>query len=178
VVTDHQPCEHLVGRDAVVLREGDDVFGDTVNVAARMSTLAVPGQILMTASTAEGLSPEMRPKTRRLDALAVKVKAQAIDKKKPQWRVMLKIPPKFEFDPAKKYFWKLQTNQGNVVIRMFPDVAPMPRFRSDFARFPSCLPSNPLQVVLPWLRFQHPVDSIAPFGAGISMPGCSSCPSS
>ena len=34
-----------------VLREGDDVFGDTVNVAARMAGLAVPGQILMTAST-------------------------------------------------------------------------------------------------------------------------------
>jgi hypothetical protein len=51
-----------------------------------MSTLAVPGQILMTASTAEGLSPEMRPKTRRLDALAVKGKAQAIDIHELQWQ--------------------------------------------------------------------------------------------
>lgn len=69
-----------------VLREGDDVFGDTVNVAARMSTLAVPGQILMTASTAERLSPEMQPKSRRLDALAVKGKSQAIDIHELQWK--------------------------------------------------------------------------------------------
>jgi adenylate cyclase len=69
-----------------VLREGDDVFGDTVNVAARMAGLAVSGQILMTASTAETLSAELRQKTRRLDALAVKGKAQAIDIHELQWQ--------------------------------------------------------------------------------------------
>jgi class 3 adenylate cyclase len=69
-----------------VLREGDDVFGDTVNVAARMSGLAVPGQILMTAATAGLLSPELKTKTRRLDALAVKGKAQAIDIHELQWQ--------------------------------------------------------------------------------------------
>ena len=69
-----------------VLRDGDDVFGDTVNVAARMSTLAVPGQILMTASTAETLSPELKSKTRQLNALAVKGKAQAIDIHELQWQ--------------------------------------------------------------------------------------------
>jgi len=69
-----------------VLREGDDVFGDTVNVAARMSGLAVPGQILMTAATAETLSPDLKAKTRRLDALAVKGKAQAIDIHELQWQ--------------------------------------------------------------------------------------------
>ncbi len=69
-----------------VLREGDDVFGDTVNVASRMADLAVPGQILMTASTVEMLSAELRQKTRRLDALAVKGKAQAIDIQELQWQ--------------------------------------------------------------------------------------------
>ena len=69
-----------------VLREGDDVFGDTVNVAARMAGLAVPGQILMTAATVESLSGDLRQKTRRLDALAVKGKAQAIDIQELQWQ--------------------------------------------------------------------------------------------
>jgi hypothetical protein len=69
-----------------VLREGDDVFGDTVNVAARMAGLAVPGQILMTASTVQSLSGELQQKTRRLDALAVKGKAQAIDIQELQWQ--------------------------------------------------------------------------------------------
>lgn len=50
--------------------------------------------------------------------------AQSIDKSKPQWRTRLNLPPAFAFDPAKKYFWKLTTNQGDIVIRMFPAVAP------------------------------------------------------
>ncbi len=50
---------------------------------------------------------------------------RAIDKTQPQWRVMLKVPPRFKFDKTKKYFWKLQTNQGDIVFRMFPESAPM-----------------------------------------------------
>lgn len=69
-----------------VLREGDDVFGDTVNVAARMAGLAVPGQILTTASSVEALPADLQQKTRRLDALAVKGKAQAIDIRELQWQ--------------------------------------------------------------------------------------------
>lgn len=69
-----------------VLREADDVFGDTVNVAARMAGLAVPGQILMTASTVQMLSADLQQKTRRLEALAVKGKAQAIDIQELQWQ--------------------------------------------------------------------------------------------
>jgi len=69
-----------------VLLENDDVFGDTVNVAARMASLAVPGQILTTASTATTLPPLLQEKTRRLDALAVKGKSQAIDIHELQWQ--------------------------------------------------------------------------------------------
>ncbi|MEZ4330810.1 MAG: peptidylprolyl isomerase [Myxococcota bacterium] len=52
------------------------------------------------------------------------IEAQKIDKTKPQWRTRLNQPPAFPFDPKKKYAWKLATNQGDIVIRMFPDVAP------------------------------------------------------
>lgn len=69
-----------------VLREGEDVFGDTVNIAARMSGLALAGQILMTASTAGALPAALQPKTRRLDALAVKGKAAAIDVHELRWQ--------------------------------------------------------------------------------------------
>jgi len=51
-----------------VLLENDDVFGDTVNVAARMAALAVPGQILTTASTATHTAPPIagkNPSSRR-----------------------------------------------------------------------------------------------------------------
>jgi class 3 adenylate cyclase len=69
-----------------VLREGDDVFGDTVNVAARMAGLALTGQILMTVATVATLPDALKAKTRRLDALAVKGKAEAIDVHELQWQ--------------------------------------------------------------------------------------------
>ena len=30
-----------------------------------------------------------------------------------------------QFDPAKEYFWVLETNKGNIKIRLMPNVAPM-----------------------------------------------------
>lgn len=53
------------------------------------------------------------------------IKSQTVDKTKPRWKNSLAKPPAFEFDPAKKYFWKLATNQGEILIRMRPDVAPI-----------------------------------------------------
>ncbi len=61
-----------------VLLTDDDVFGDTVNVASRMAQLALAGQIISTAETIERLPPEQRNATRRLDALPVKGKHEAI----------------------------------------------------------------------------------------------------
>ncbi|MCE9642403.1 MAG: FHA domain-containing protein [Betaproteobacteria bacterium] len=61
-----------------VLLTDDDVFGDTVNTAARMAQLAVAGQIISTAETIERLSVQQRNATRRLDALAVKGKHDAV----------------------------------------------------------------------------------------------------
>ena len=61
-----------------VLLTDDDVFGDTVNTAARMAQLAAAGQIISTAETIERLSAQQRNTTRRLDALAVKGKHEAV----------------------------------------------------------------------------------------------------
>jgi len=61
------------------LLEGGDVFGDAVNVAARMAGLAKGGQIITTKETAEALSPLLRSNTRHLDRISVKGKAEDID---------------------------------------------------------------------------------------------------
>ena len=61
-----------------VLVTDDDVFGDTVNIAARMAQLALAGQIISTAETVERLSAAQRSATRRLDALPVKGKQEAV----------------------------------------------------------------------------------------------------
>jgi len=59
--------------------ESGDVFGDAVNVAARMAGLAKGGQIITTQETADALSPALRDSTRHLDRIPVKGKAESID---------------------------------------------------------------------------------------------------
>lgn len=54
------------------LEENGDVFGDTVNVAARMVALAKAGQILTTAEAAAALSPQFQGQLREIDGLTVK----------------------------------------------------------------------------------------------------------
>lgn len=63
---------------AVIEAEGD-VFGDTVNTAARMAALAKADQIITTSATVERLSPLMRQNTRRIAALAIKGKGDEIE---------------------------------------------------------------------------------------------------
>lgn len=58
-----------------VIEENGDVFGDTVNTAARMAGLAKGLQIITTRSTVDMLSPALRMGTREIAALAVKGKA-------------------------------------------------------------------------------------------------------
>jgi adenylate cyclase len=60
------------------IESANDVFGDSVNVAARMVALAKGGQVILTASTADGLSPELRGKVREVDVMTVKGKEKDI----------------------------------------------------------------------------------------------------
>jgi class 3 adenylate cyclase len=60
------------------IESGNDVFGDAVNVAARMVALAKGGQVILTAATAERLSPELGGKVRQVDVLTVKGKEKDI----------------------------------------------------------------------------------------------------
>jgi hypothetical protein len=56
----------------------DDVFGDTVNTAARMAGLAKAGQIITTADTVAALPELLRESCREIDAIAVKGKAENV----------------------------------------------------------------------------------------------------
>jgi len=57
-----------------VIPSDNDVFGDTVNVAARMAGAAKGGQILTTREAVEALSPNLRQQTRLFDRMPVKGK--------------------------------------------------------------------------------------------------------
>lgn len=69
-----------------VLEEGQDVFGDCVNVAARMVKLAKPSQIIAGGECVEALSKPMKDQTRALDKLPVKGREQEVDVYEVLWR--------------------------------------------------------------------------------------------
>ena len=50
---------------------------------------------------------------------------QKIDKTDPKWKTQLAKPPLLTFTQGKDYFWELQTNQGNLTIKLMTDSAPM-----------------------------------------------------
>lgn len=60
------------------IEEGGDVFGDSVNTAARLAGLSKPGQVLISAQTQTALSPLLQLSTRDLDQMAVKGKAEEL----------------------------------------------------------------------------------------------------
>ena len=62
---------------AIVKQDGD-LFGDAVNVAARMTGIAKARQIITTEATACQLSPELKEKSREIDRASVKGKAEDI----------------------------------------------------------------------------------------------------
>ncbi len=62
-----------------VIHQGNDVFGDAVNVAARMASIAKGGQIVITGKTAAQLSGALRGNTQLVDQLSVKGKRKPIE---------------------------------------------------------------------------------------------------
>jgi cyclophilin family peptidyl-prolyl cis-trans isomerase len=60
-----------------------------------------------------------------IDTLRGFIAQQKIDTKQPGWKTRLPRPPKATFDAAHTYYWNLDTNVGNVKIKLMPQVAPM-----------------------------------------------------
>jgi adenylate cyclase len=69
----------------VVEREGD-VFGDAVNVAARLTAQAQPAQIITSVETMDHLCPELRAACRKLYAIQVKGRVREVVLAQVQWR--------------------------------------------------------------------------------------------
>jgi class 3 adenylate cyclase len=69
-----------------VVTERDDVFGDTVNVCARLVSVAGPWQVLTTQETVDALSPPLRERTRELYPLNLRGRAGEVHVCEVLWR--------------------------------------------------------------------------------------------
>ena len=80
---------------------------------------------LLVALAAQGQDKENTMSANGIEAIDAFIVEQNVDKSKADWKQHLPRPPKTSFDSSKTYKWLLETNQGNIVIRLMPDVAPM-----------------------------------------------------
>jgi class 3 adenylate cyclase len=69
-----------------VIQEDTDVFGDTVNLAARLGEQAAKGQIITTQETGELFSPIYRPWMRKLGTIDVKGRSDQVEICELVWR--------------------------------------------------------------------------------------------
>jgi len=69
----HVGCHH-----GHVIENSGDLFGDTVNVAARVAAVAAAGQIIATLETVRELSEELQAKVRALDWVSLKGRSDTL----------------------------------------------------------------------------------------------------
>ena len=69
-----------------VVTASGDVFGDTVNVCARLSGLGTPHQVLTTQETIDALSPDLRTRSRPLYPIKVKGRVGEVKVCEVLWR--------------------------------------------------------------------------------------------
>src|SRR6185503_2317371 len=69
-----------------VIQKDTDVFGDTVNLAARFGEQAAQGQIITTQETADALSPIYRPWLRKLGTVEIKGRSDKVEICELVWR--------------------------------------------------------------------------------------------
>jgi adenylate cyclase len=69
-----------------VLQQDDDVFGDTVNLAARLVAQAQKSEIITSSETASQLAPVFRSMVRHLHAITVKGKTEEVELAEIVWR--------------------------------------------------------------------------------------------
>ena len=73
----------------------------------------------------EGSTPRSTDDDAAVAVLDRFISERSIDTSQPNWKTELPKPPCASFSADTQYFWHLQTNQGKVVIRLMPDIAPM-----------------------------------------------------
>jgi cyclophilin family peptidyl-prolyl cis-trans isomerase len=95
---------------------------------ARRSTVKVALFAALIAITNPASAAEEKPMADSDPAIVAIDKQIAdakIDKSNARWKERLPKPTKVAFTAGKKYFWILDTNKGQIEVRLLPDAAPM-----------------------------------------------------
>ena len=110
-----------------VVPKGNDVFGDTVNLCARLVALANPEQVLTTRQTVEALSPGLRERCRELYATKVRGRTGQVT----VWEVLWRADPdmtqvrltKESLARANANQWVLKLSYGDDTFTVEPAAA-------------------------------------------------------
>ena len=70
----------------IVVQADGDIFGDAVNVASRLSHVAVKGQIITARDTVMLMAPMLKSATRKITAIQIKGKAAEIEVYELMWQ--------------------------------------------------------------------------------------------
>jgi adenylate cyclase len=115
----------------VVMSEGD-VFGDTVNVCARLVTLANADQVLTSQQTVDALSPDLRSRCRTLFPIQIKGREEEVTACEVLWRsdpdVTASNPARASFGAGEGLFLKLSREGITFII---DDATPTARLGRD-----------------------------------------------
>jgi hypothetical protein len=101
----------------VILSTGD-VFGDAVNVAARVAAQAKAGQVLTTSTTLELLTPEIRTRTRFIDKVGVKGKTEDLELYELLWEFENLTVVEDSFRPSQQGTGRIRLNYNGVEVEL------------------------------------------------------------
>jgi adenylate cyclase len=116
-----------------VIEEPGDVFGDTVNVAARLMSMAKADQTLCARSVIDGLSRELLSTTRFFDRLSPKGKTEAIEIHEVIWEVedLTMAAPVIQVPAPRKRHQKLVLHCESMQFELGNDLTTLSIGRSD-----------------------------------------------
>src|SRR5262249_22561291 len=97
----------------------------TMCVLVATVTFAAAAEKVKTAATTKTKKAVSGATDKVVAQIDAQIAAANVDKKAAGWKTRLTAPKVVTFDPGKKYFARMVTNKGTLLIELKPKVAPM-----------------------------------------------------